>query len=54
MFWNNGINPDQWHNAIIIPNSKLNKNKFNLSHYQPISNSTQQKNRGKIVNKHLI
>lgn len=30
LIWNNGMFPDQWRNAIVIPILKPNKNKFNI------------------------
>jgi hypothetical protein len=35
--WESVFYPDSWNNAIIIPISKPNKNKFNISNYRPIS-----------------
>ena len=55
MIWNNGVFPDQWRNAIVIPIPKPNKNKFNLANYRPISLiNTMRKIMEKIVNKRLI
>lgn len=55
IIWNKGIYPDQWHNAIIIPIPKPNKNKFDIINYRPISLiNTIAKTMEKMVNKRLI
>ncbi|KAL4113976.1 hypothetical protein QTP88_017519 [Uroleucon formosanum] len=53
--WSQGVFPNQWRNATVIPIPKPNKNKFEINNYRPISLiNTMSKILEKIINKRLI
>ncbi|CAI6345322.1 unnamed protein product [Macrosiphum euphorbiae] len=55
LIWNNGIFPNQWRQALVIPILKPDKDKFNILSYRPISLiSTLSKLLEKMINKRLV
>lgn len=53
--WSQGIFPNQWRHAYVVPIPKPNKSKFDIENYRPISLiNTLSKLMEKIINKRLI